>query len=160
MKIPKPESKTVEFKSTFNQDVIVSLVAFANADGGNVYVGVRDDGKVVGVQLAAEQYAEMLREKYGFPVAIGGKTRTESLANGLEFIANNYECKKVIVANAVCPFMTEEQLDRYFGLLDEHDYVLTSWKVVSTLHRYDGECVDRTHISTALRKRLYLLGVA
>ena len=39
MKIPKSESKTVEFKSTFNQDVIVSLVAFANADGGNVYVG-------------------------------------------------------------------------------------------------------------------------
>ena len=95
------------------------------------------------VIVAAEQYAGMLREKYGFPVAIGGKTRTESLANGLEFIASNYDCEKVIVTNAVCPLMTEEQLDRYFGLLDEYDYVLTSWKVVSTLHRYDGECVDR-----------------
>ena len=48
MKIPKTESKIVEFKSTFNQDVIVSLVAFANADGGDVYVGVRDDGEVHG----------------------------------------------------------------------------------------------------------------
>ena len=46
MKIPKSESKTVEFKSAFNHDAIVSLVAFANSDGGNVYVGVRDDGKV------------------------------------------------------------------------------------------------------------------
>ena len=54
MKIPKAESKTVEFKSTFNHDVIVALVAFANADGGDVYVGVRDDGKVIGVQLAKE----------------------------------------------------------------------------------------------------------
>ena len=53
VKIPRTESKTVEFKSAFNQDVIVSLVAFANAEGGDVFIGVRDDGKVVGVQLAS-----------------------------------------------------------------------------------------------------------
>ena len=62
MKIPKTESKKVEFKSTFNHDVIVSLVAFANADGGDVYVGVRDDGKVVGVQLAAESETTWVNE--------------------------------------------------------------------------------------------------
>ena len=107
------------------------------------------------VIVAAEQYAGMLREKYGFPVAIGGKTRTESLANGLEFIANNYDCKKVIVTNAVCPLMTEEQLDRYFGFLDEYDYVLTSWKVVSTLHRYDGECVDRNDYFHVMEPEAY-----
>ena len=65
MKIPKTESKKVEFKSTFNHDVIVSLVAFANADGGDVYVGVRDDGKVVGVQLASLFKAVGLTERYG-----------------------------------------------------------------------------------------------
>ena len=54
MKIPRAESKTVEFKTAFNQDTIVSLVAFANADGGDVFIGVRDDGKVVGVSLATE----------------------------------------------------------------------------------------------------------
>lgn len=54
MKIPKLESKTVEFKTSFNQDTIVSLVAFANAEGGSVYIGVSDDGKVCGVQLAPE----------------------------------------------------------------------------------------------------------
>ena len=62
MKIPKAESKTVEFKSTFNQDVIVSLVAFANADGGDVYVGVRDDGKIVGVHLAVESETTWVNE--------------------------------------------------------------------------------------------------
>ena len=35
MKLLKTESKTVEFKTAFNQDTIESLVAFANADGGN-----------------------------------------------------------------------------------------------------------------------------
>ena len=54
MRIPKSESKTVEFKTSFNKDVIETLVAFANADGGNLYIGVRDDGKIVGVQLAVE----------------------------------------------------------------------------------------------------------
>ena len=62
MKIPKAESKTVEFKTAFNQDVIVSLVSFANADGGDVYVGVRGDGNVVGVQLAAESETTWINE--------------------------------------------------------------------------------------------------
>ena len=53
MKIPKSESKTVEFKPAFNQDTIVSLVAFANSDGGSVYVGVRDDGR--GEECAATE---------------------------------------------------------------------------------------------------------
>lgn len=59
---PEAKSKTVEFKSAFNQDVIVSLVAFANAEGGDVYVGVRGDGKVVGVQLAAESEPTWINE--------------------------------------------------------------------------------------------------
>lgn len=62
MKLPKSESKTVEFKTAFNQDTIVSLVAFANADGGSVYVGVRDDGKVVGVSLAGESETAWVNE--------------------------------------------------------------------------------------------------
>jgi len=62
MKLPKSESKTVEFKTAFNQDTIVSLVAFANADGGSVYVGVRDDGKVVGVSLAEESETAWVNE--------------------------------------------------------------------------------------------------
>ena len=61
-KLPKTESKTVEFKKTFNQDVIESLVAFANADGGDVYVGVRDDGRVIGVDLANESETTWVNE--------------------------------------------------------------------------------------------------
>ena len=34
---PKIESQTVEFKASFNEDVIETLVAFANAKGGTVY---------------------------------------------------------------------------------------------------------------------------
>ena len=62
MRLPRTESKTVEFKTAFNQDTIVSLVAFANADGGDVFIGVRDDGKVVGVQLAADSETVWVNE--------------------------------------------------------------------------------------------------
>ena len=62
MRIPKSESKTVEFKTSFNKDVIETLVAFANTDGGNLYIGVRDDGKVVGVQLAVESETVWINE--------------------------------------------------------------------------------------------------
>jgi ATP-dependent DNA helicase RecG len=36
--IPQKESQTVEFKTSFNEDVIETLVAFANTKGGTVYI--------------------------------------------------------------------------------------------------------------------------
>ena len=107
------------------------------------------------VIVTTEDYKDSIATKYGFPTTVGGSTRTESLANGLEFVAQHYDCEKVVIANAVCPLMTEEQLDRYFKLLDEYDYVLTSWKVVSTLHRYDGKCVDRNDYFHVMEPEAY-----
>ena len=89
MKIPKAESKTVEFKKSFNQDAIESLVAFANADGGSVYVGVRDDGKVLGVQLVNESETAWVNE-------IKSKTAPGGLSGGLtvaDLLADRYATK-------------------------------------------------------------------
>jgi len=36
--IPKTESNTIEFKTSFSVAVIETLVAFANTNGGTVYV--------------------------------------------------------------------------------------------------------------------------
>lgn len=44
MHLPRAESKTVEFMTAFNQDTIVSLVAFADSDGGSVDVGTDKGG--------------------------------------------------------------------------------------------------------------------
>lgn len=52
--IPSGESETVEFKSGFDREVIESLTAFANTKGGQVYVGISNNGKVAGVQLNRE----------------------------------------------------------------------------------------------------------
>ena len=41
------ETQHIEFKPNFNEDVIETLVAFANAKGGKVLVGVNNAGEPV-----------------------------------------------------------------------------------------------------------------
>ena len=41
------EDKNTEFKREFVEDVKKTLIAFANTDGGNLYIGIDDDGNVV-----------------------------------------------------------------------------------------------------------------
>ena len=47
--MPLTESVTVEFKREETQDINKTVVAFANTDGGTIYVGVADDGSIPGV---------------------------------------------------------------------------------------------------------------
>ena len=51
--IPEKESITVEFKSDVkklsNNEIFDAVVAFANTDGGDFYLGVEDDGSITGV---------------------------------------------------------------------------------------------------------------
>ncbi len=44
------ENKFTEFKREYVDDIKNTVVAFANTDGGTLYIGVNDDGTVCGVQ--------------------------------------------------------------------------------------------------------------
>lgn len=44
------ESLTLELKRQVVDDIRKTVVAFANTNGGTIYVGIRDDGEVIGVQ--------------------------------------------------------------------------------------------------------------
>ena len=59
---PIAESVNVEFKTTFNDEVIVSLVAFSNTKGGILYIGIADNGEVKGVQLGKETTIQWVNE--------------------------------------------------------------------------------------------------
>lgn len=55
----------VELKSIVLDDIKKEIIAFANCDGGTVYVGVADDGTVLGVKNADEcalQISNMVRD--------------------------------------------------------------------------------------------------
>ena len=40
----RQESKTTEFKREYTDDLKYAVVAFANTDGGKIYIGINDDG--------------------------------------------------------------------------------------------------------------------
>ena len=46
------ENKTTELKREYVDDIKNTAIAFANCDGGTIYVGVEDDGTVRGVEDA------------------------------------------------------------------------------------------------------------
>ena len=48
------ETKTIEFKREYMDDIKYAVVAFANTDGGKIYVGVNDDGSIHGVENTDE----------------------------------------------------------------------------------------------------------
>jgi ATP-dependent DNA helicase RecG len=52
--ITQGEGARVEFKTSFQKEVIEALAAFANTQGGSVLLGVSDSGAIVGVTIQAE----------------------------------------------------------------------------------------------------------
>ena len=46
----RQENNVVEFKREFTEDLKYAVVAFANTEGGKVYIGINDDGSVQGIQ--------------------------------------------------------------------------------------------------------------
>lgn len=51
--ISKGESEGIEFKESLGElkEIIETIVAFANKNGGKILIGVRDDGNVIGVKI-------------------------------------------------------------------------------------------------------------
>ena len=49
-----PESKTIEYKREFTEDIKKTVIALANTDGGKIFIGVEDDGSVLGVSQPDE----------------------------------------------------------------------------------------------------------
>lgn len=59
------ESETVELKEVVVDDIKKEIVAFANCDGGKLYIGVRDDGTIAGLNNPDEvslQISNMVRD--------------------------------------------------------------------------------------------------
>lgn len=59
------ESETVELKEVIVDDIKEEIIAFANCNGGKLYVGVRDDGTVTGLEdpdSTALQISNMVRD--------------------------------------------------------------------------------------------------
>ena len=59
------ESETIELKEIVVEDIKKEIIAFANSAGGTLYVGVADDGSIVGVDspdTVTQQISNMVRD--------------------------------------------------------------------------------------------------
>lgn len=53
------ETESIEFKSQFTEEIYKEVIAFANTDGGIVYVGIDNDGNVIGVTDVEKEYTRI-----------------------------------------------------------------------------------------------------
>jgi ATP-dependent DNA helicase RecG len=63
--IDRMESRRLEWKRAYTEDIKKELVAFANTEGGELIIGLADDGSVVGVEnpdRVSAQVTNMLRD--------------------------------------------------------------------------------------------------
>lgn len=99
MKLQINESQTIEFKQLWKDEYIKWICAFANNDGGKLYIGVNDDGEIVGIDNAkklledipnkvrdilgvmvdvnlhvedGKEYVEIITENYPYPISYKG----------------------------------------------------------------------------------------
>ncbi len=56
------ESEKVEFKTAFNEDVIETLVAFSNTNGGTIFIGVTDRAEIKGITIGKESLVNWINE--------------------------------------------------------------------------------------------------
>ncbi|MBD5533060.1 MAG: AAA family ATPase [Lachnospiraceae bacterium] len=59
------ESENIELKAIVVDDIKKEVIAFANCDGGKLYIGIQDDGTVTGIQNTDEtvlQVSNMIRD--------------------------------------------------------------------------------------------------
>ena len=67
------ESETVELKEFYTSDLKKEIVAFANTNGGTIYIGVQDNGEIIGVDnvdFVMQQISNSLRDSIRPDVSI------------------------------------------------------------------------------------------
>lgn len=53
------ESEHIEYKTLMTDDIYKEVIAFANTDGGTVYIGIDDQGNVIGIDNVDETYTRL-----------------------------------------------------------------------------------------------------
>ncbi len=59
------KSETIELKEIVVDEIKKEIIAFANCDGGKLYIGVQDDGTVIGLDdpdSVSLQISNMVRD--------------------------------------------------------------------------------------------------
>lgn len=104
----------------------------------------KTDKIVIATNIEANSvYLADICAKNNIDMIEGGSTRNQTLKNVIDYIAEKYNCSKLIVCDAVRPMITSELMDKYFDFLEDSDAVVTAQKITDSLGCYDFLKVDR-----------------
>ena len=103
--IPQHESLTCEFKSDrqclSDRDLIEAVVCMANAQGGDIYLGVEDDGAVTGLH-PNHQHLE------GVAALIANRTQPAVAVSVEPLLVNALRVARITVPKIATPVATNE----------------------------------------------------
>lgn len=111
-------------KSILDSESLDKLVIATNVEANSVYLA----------DICSENNIDLID---------GGDTRNRSLKKVIDYIDNAYDCKKLIVCDAVRPMITGGLIDSYFDYLNDNTAVVTAQKITDSLGSYDFQKVDR-----------------
>ena len=101
------------------------------------------DRIVVVMDPEYKDFSEKLSEQT-LEFAVNGPERLDSLKNAFDFINENHpDCEKIVILDAVAPFITSSLIDMYFKKLDTYDAVITCQKITGALGNYSYDPLDR-----------------
>lgn len=137
------ENFTVELKQEVNADFKKEVIAFANTDGGEIYVGVAKDGSVVGVPKAEqimEQIGNMIRD--GIKPDLSSYTAIESVPEGDKTVV-----KVTVLRGAKRPYHLTEKGLKPTGVFIRHgvsSVPATEEMIRELLRESDGVTFDKS----------------
>ena len=141
--MPYAESFTVELKQEVNADFTQEVIAFANTDGGEIYVGVAKDGSVTGVPKAEqvmEQIGNMIRD--GIKPDLSGYTAIEAVPEGEKTVV-----KVTVLRGAKRPYHLTEKGLKSTGVFIRHgvsSVPATEEMIRELLRESDGVTFDKS----------------
>jgi len=105
------------------------------------------DGVIVYAGEEYIKYSDLLLSKINskeFIFIETGKDRYTNFKNGFKYIEDNsLECERILIVDAVAPFITSDLIDDYFDKLIEYDAVITAQKITGALGNYNYDPLDR-----------------
>jgi 2-C-methyl-D-erythritol 4-phosphate cytidylyltransferase/2-C-methyl-D-erythritol 2,4-cyclodiphosphate synthase len=94
------------------------------------------------IDLVAVVVAKEHPYRLNFPHTYGGKTRQESVRNGLRFL-KKYNPKHILIHDGVRPFVSKDLISEVLYKLETYQAVDIGQPIIDTIKTYDGSVIPR-----------------
>ncbi len=134
------ESQNIEYKESWRDEYLKWICGFANARGGCIYIGMGDDGKVVGIpnsKKLLEELPNKIRDTMGIIVDVNLLEK-----DGLSYI-------EIIIKPSTYPVSYRGEYHYRSGSTKQQlrGSALTEFLVRKTGYRWDAVPVDNVTVS-------------